>query len=213
MKLNLSYQYKISVYHVVDKNTKLEFDRGNLMKETIQKIMDTTDKKKVQSYCKKVIKKCSFKSAKDMKNLSGLVIWLYVYNYYDEIISVCELIENVEFTGNYTLWDEFDTIYCFKARVLRESGEIQAAQEVIEYVNQYRNPHLYPNLIYWFHNTLELNIKNAIEQSNSKSSEISWREVKLGNAIKYREAGQFPISDDELEKVIDDQIEVLSKVK
>lgn len=49
-----------------------------------------------------------------MKNLSGLVIWLYVYNYYDEIISVCELIENVEFIGNYTLWDEFDTIYFLK---------------------------------------------------------------------------------------------------
>lgn len=101
----------------------------------------------------------------------------------------------------------------FKARVLRESGEIQVAQEVIEYVNQYRNPHLYHNLIYWFQNTLELNIKNAIEQSNSKASEISWREVKLENAIKYREAGKFPISDDELERVIDDQIEVLSKVK
>lgn len=58
-----------------------------------------------------------------------------------------------------------------------------------------------------------MNIKNAIEQSNSKASEISWREVKLENAIKYREAGKFPISDDELERVIDDQIEVLSKVK
>lgn len=183
------------------------------MKETIQNIMDTIDKKKVQSYCKKVIKKCSFKSSKDMKNLSGLVIWLYVYKYYDEIISVCELIKNVEFTGNYTLWDEFDTMYCFKARVLRESGQIEASQEVIEYVNQYRNPHLYPNLIYWFQNTLELNIKNAVEQSNSKSMEISWREVKLENAIKYREAGQFPISDDDLEKIIGDQIEVLSKVK
>lgn len=72
------------------------------MIETIQNILDTIDKKKVQSYCKRVIKKCSFKSVKDMKNLTGLVIWLYVYKYYDEIINICEVIKNVEFTGNYS---------------------------------------------------------------------------------------------------------------
>lgn len=43
-----------------------------MMIETIQNILDTVDKKKVQSYCKKVIKKCSFKSVKDMKNLTGV---------------------------------------------------------------------------------------------------------------------------------------------
>ena len=85
-----------------------------------------------------------------MKNLTGLVIWLYVYGYYDEIISICELIKNVEFTGNHTLWNEFDKIYCFKARILRERGEVQKAQEIIDFVNQYRNPKLYPNLVDWF---------------------------------------------------------------
>ena len=179
------------------------------MTETIQNIMDTVDKKKVQSYCKKVLKKCSFKSAKDMKNLTGLVIWLYVYNRYDEIISICELIKDVKFTGNYTLWNEFDEIYCFKARILRERGEIQETQEIIDFVNQYRNPNLYPNLVGWFQNTLESNIHNAI----SKANEISWREVKLESAVKYREAGQFPIPDDELENIINEQIEILSKVK
>lgn len=181
--------------------------------ETIQNIMDTISKKKVQSYCKKVLKKCSFKSSKDMKNLSGLVIWLYVYKFYDEVISICELIKNVEFAGNYTLWDEFDTIYCFKARILRERGEVQKAQEIIDFVNQYRNPRLYPNLVPWFQNTLELNIKNAKEQFSSKSRELSWREVKLESAVKYREAGQFPISDEELELVISEQIAILSMEK
>lgn len=183
------------------------------MTETIQNIMDKVDKKKVQSYCKKLLKKCSFKSTKDMKNLTGLVIWLYVYEFYDEIINICELIKNVEFTGNYTLWNEFDEIYCFKARILRKRGEVQEAQQIIDFVNQYRNPHLYTNIVDWFLNTLEENIKNSIEQFNSKSMAIGWREVKLECAVKYREAGQFPVSDDKLERIISEQIEILSKVK
>lgn len=183
------------------------------MSEIIQKIRDTVDKKQVQSYCKKILKKCSFKSAKDLENLSGLVIWLYVYKCYDEVLMVFDLVKDIEFAGNYTLWDEIDTIYCFKARILRERGCEQEANEIINFVNQYRNPRLYQNLVDWFQNTLELNIKNATEQYKSKAQEISWREVKLESAVKYREAGQFPISDDEFEKIIDAQIEVLSKVK
>ena len=42
------------------------------MTELIQSIMDTVDKKKVQSLCKKVLKKCSFKSANDLNNVLGL---------------------------------------------------------------------------------------------------------------------------------------------
>ena len=183
------------------------------MQETIQNIMNSTDKKRIQSYCKKVLKKCSFKSVKDMKNLSGLVIWLYIYEMYDEIFNIVELIKDVKFTGNYTLWEEFDHIYCFKARILRESGKFQEAKEIIDFVNQYRFPHLYPNGLKWFNETLETNIRAAIEEAHSKSAEISWREVKLECAIKYREAGQYPMTDDELEKVIHEQIEILSKEK
>lgn len=183
------------------------------LNEVMQNILDYIDKKKVQSYAKKVLKKCSFKSAKDLKNLSGLVIWLYVYQYYDEIIKIGDIVNNIEFTGNYTLWGEIDTILCIKARVLREQGQKQKANKIIEFVNQYRNPNLYANLLYWFENTLDLNIKNAIEQFDSKAHEISWREVKLESAIKYREAGQFPLSDDKLEDIIKTQIDILSKVK
>ncbi len=183
------------------------------MQETIQNIMNSTNKKSIHYYGRRLLKKCSFKSAKDMKNLSGLVIWLYIYEMYDEIFNIVELIKDVKFTGNYTLWDEFDTIYCFKARILRERGELEEAKEIIDFVNQYRAPHLYCNIVDWFNNTLELNIKNAIEQFNSKANAIAWREVKLECAIRYREAGQFPISDDEFERIIYEQIEILSKEK
>ena len=78
-----------------------------------------------------------------MGYLSGVVIWLYICEMYDEIFKIVELIKDVKFTGNYTLWDNFDTIYCFKARILRERGELEEAKEIINFVNQYRAPHLY----------------------------------------------------------------------
>lgn len=183
------------------------------MTELIQSIMDTVDKKKVQSLCKKVLKKCSFKSANDMHNLSDLADWLYVYGCYEEVIKVAEIIKDVQFSGNYTLWDHIDSIYCIKARILRERGDMQEAQEIIEFVNQYRAPHLYKNIVGWFNGTLEENIKTAIETYHSKSEEYAWRIVKLDCALKYREAGLFPVSDEELERIISEQIEILSKAK
>lgn len=183
------------------------------MKETIQSIMDTVDKKKVQSYCKKVLKKCSFKSVNDMHNLADLADWLYVYGYYDEILKIAELIKEIQFSGNYGLWDHIDSIYCMKVRILRERGEVQKVQEIIDFINQYRAPHLYENVAGWFNSSLEENIKMAREINHSKSEEYGWRIVKLDCALKYREAGQFPMTDEELEKNIAEQIEILSKVK
>lgn len=46
------------------------------MSEIIQNIMDTVDKKGIQSNCKKILKKCSMKSAKDTGLITELAIWL-----------------------------------------------------------------------------------------------------------------------------------------
>lgn len=185
----------------------------NEINTVIQNIMDNIERKNVQSLCKKILKKCSFKSSKDLSNLTELSTWLYIYGYYDEAIKTSELIKDVTFNGNYTLWDNIDILYCIKARILREQGFTTEVKNIIDFVNQYRAPHLYKNIVDWFCNTLDLNIKNGIEQFNSKSLTIGWRLVKLQSAIKYREAGQFPVSDKELEQIIEEQISILSQEK
>lgn len=58
------------------------------MNETIQNIMDTVNKKGVQSNCKKILKKCSMKSAKDTGLITELAIWLYVHDYKSEAVSL-----------------------------------------------------------------------------------------------------------------------------
>lgn len=142
------------------------FRKGDkTMKELIQNIMDTVNKKGVQSNCRKILKKCSMKSAKDTGLTTELAIWLYVYDYKCEAVSVCDLFKNESFNGNYTLWDNIDHAWCLKARILREQGMLDESKKIIEFVNQYRNPELYKNGVDWFLKTLDINIQSNLDEN------------------------------------------------
>ena len=73
------------------------------MQELIQNILATVDKKGVQRDGKKILKKCSMKSAKDTGYVIELAVWLYVYGYDREAAAVCGLLAGEMFSGNYTL--------------------------------------------------------------------------------------------------------------
>lgn len=152
------------------------------------------------------------KSAKDVGLITELAIWLYIYGYNQETISVCDLLKNEQFNGNYTLWSNIDSAYCLKARILREQGQLDECNKLIEFVNQYRHPELYENLVNWFMVTIENNIHSNLKD-NSKSGVKRWRLIKFEKAIAYKEAGNFPIEDDVLEKIIIELKDILSKEK
>jgi hypothetical protein len=81
------------------------------MQELISDIEQKVDKKTVRSLCNKVLKKCSFNSQKDLCNLIDIAYWLYIFEYYDEAVQVCDLFNDMQFTGDYSLWsadDEFE---------------------------------------------------------------------------------------------------------
>ncbi len=44
----------------------------------------------------------------------------------------------------------------------------------------------------------------VIFKNNSKEGAKSWRLLKLEKAIAYREAGQYPLSNDKLDKIIEE---------
>lgn len=182
------------------------------MNEVIKNIQDTVNKKAVQSVCKKLLKKCNFESVKDVGEIVELALWLYLYGYNEESILVCELVKNVEFNGNYTLWNCVDHLYCVKARILREKGAVEESKKLMNYINKYRDPELYKNTMNYFTTTIDYNIQSNLA-SNSKSGAKSWRLLKLELAIAYREAGKYPVSDEELEKVIKNLVEILSQEK
>ena len=53
--------------------------------------------------------------------------------------------------------------------------------------------------VLWLTAFIEINLKN-----NRKEGAKSWRLLKLEKAIAYREAGQYPLSNDKLEKIIEE---------
>lgn len=152
------------------------------------------------------------KSAKDTGFITELAVWLYIYGYTREAISVCDLFANEKFDGNYTLWSNIDHAYCLKVRILREMGKVKESQEIITFVNKYRHPELYINGVEWFTKTIDVNIQSNLD-ANSKARARSWRLLKLEEAIAHREAGKYPISSDILDKTIDELKEILSAEK
>ena len=179
------------------------------MEELITRIQSTIDKKKVQSCCRKILKKCSFNSNNDLQNVTDLATWLYLYGYPEEAIEVCDLLKDMTFTGNYTLWDNADYVMCLKARILREQGMLPEREELLKRVNEHRHPELYQNLVPWYRETINENISS----DSGVMARWAWLMTKLKFAIRYREAGGYPIPDEEFEKDIAELIGQLRMVK
>lgn len=182
------------------------------MQEIIEKIANTIDKKKVQSLCKKILKKCNLKAQGDLSNVVNLAVWLYIYGYLEEAVEICDIIGDLEFTGNYTLWDYTDIVLCLKARIMREQENYDGRDMILQKVNEHRHPELYPNLVDWYRVTVNENIKSDDEYHPKKIYD-GWRIIKLKFAIRYLEAGGHPISDEEFENDIQEIMYLLKQVK
>ena len=91
-------------------------------------------------------------------------------------------------------------------------GSLEESQKIIRFINQYRHPELYQNDVDWFIHTLDLNIKNSLE-IHSKASTNGWRLLKLEKVIAYKEAGSYPLKDEQLEVIIQNLKTILAKQK
>lgn len=182
------------------------------MQELISDIEQKVDKKTVRSLCNKVLKKFSFNSQKDLWNLIDIAYWLYIFEYYDEAIQVCDLFNDMQFTGDYNLWSAAEGALCLKSRIKRERGDIEESNKLIERINEHRHPELYINNVKWYRETVNLNIKSD-DEYHTRGIYPGWRFIKLKTAIKDREAGNHPISDDEFEQDIAVLLDYLKQAK
>lgn len=182
------------------------------MQEVIERIMNSVDRKKVQSCCKMILKKCSFKSKNDLANVTNLATWLYIYGYYEEAIGVCDLLREIEFAGNYSIWWEVEYALCLKARILREQGILKDREKLLEKINEHRHPELYENGVDWYRTTLNENICGEVEDS-PRTLGYGWRIIKIKHAIGDREAGGNPIPDEEFDNDIREIVDILKQLK
>lgn len=105
-----------------------------------------------------------------------------------------------------------DYCMCLKIRIFRENGEIDVREELLERINEHRHPELYSNLVKWYRETLNKNIKSEDEYHPNRIND-GWRMCKLKHAIMYREAGNHPIPDEEFEADIKEIVDLLKQVK
>ncbi|HBZ52442.1 MAG TPA: hypothetical protein DEO82_01580 [Eubacterium sp.] len=201
------------VKSVMADNVKLGKDGEQARNALMESIKAKIDKKNVQSLCNKILKKCSFKSETDLDNISNLAVWLYIYECYDEMFAVCDLVKDYKFANDYFLWDCPDTCMCLMARVYREQGELDKAKMLIVKVNEHRAPELYCNLADSF-DEMDAGLERFIKEFPKKKAAIEWQHFyKLAFDIHYREPGGFPISDEKFEEDIKRILVILREVK
>lgn len=158
----------------------------------IEEIRESTDIKEVKSCCNRVLKKLSFKSVNDLKNLSELAMLLYIYDRFDDALSIAEIVKDVNFTGNYTVWSEIEVIRAVAIRILRENSKNSEAYKILITLMPYFKPELYHNQKEMLTTIYDRNIIHA-KENISKSIAISWMFVKFGLMIVYYETPEFPV--------------------
>lgn len=192
------------------------------IQKLFESILNSHTEKKVISYTKKLIKKCSFNSGECASNLCALTYWLYVYGYEDEVIKLCELTHDVEFPGKgmFNVWDYLLFMWGLEVCILKKNGKNKEANERINIMDKYmssspltgqaeidrRNRFTYDFV------ANEDNIKTSY--SNSLANE--YRLTALYQLIGYTYTGLFPNLLKEKEKVestIENYISILKLVK
>lgn len=162
--------------------------------EIFLKIVGKYENKWVQRDCKKLIKKFSYKSEKDLGVLTELIVLMYIYNDCDSAIELHHMIENVKFTGNYNIWNNIRNAKWIIARIYRETGQDEENKKIVESLLPYEVKSLYDNQKEIL-KSYDRDISNAKER-NSKREMIGWMLIKYEIMLRFIENPEFPIDKD-----------------
>lgn len=173
-----------------------------------KEIFEKYENKLIKSDSKKLMKKCSYKSAKDMSILVELIDLMYLYRNFEKAIELYHIIENVKFTGNYTIWDEILYAKWVIVRIYRETNQMVKYEQLINVLMQYENAKLYENR----KESLKLYDEHIRNTKNEKviKSMIGWMLVKYKIMIRCFENPEFSMDKKELDKEI---VEMERKLK
>lgn len=97
--------------------------------------------KKVLSPLKKCIKKLSFRSSADLSNLDELARWLYVYGYEKHALKAAQIIDELEFKGDFNIWTPVEKILLLQTRIYREQGKDSKVRKNLNKILEPMIPH------------------------------------------------------------------------
>ena len=182
------------------------------MENMLEQIMsDTNQEKKVISLAKKIAKKFSLKSGKDLENLTHLCYWLYIYGQAEKSISLCKIVDQVPFVNNFDIWTWIEAITALQIRIFREQNDNDKIEEyrqrlIIGYEGEEETLRVIVNgsLLY------DENIKSDTDEGDEKGAN-AWRFLQIVQLCIMRELGGseiYPI--EALDKEIDRLKNILS---
>lgn len=169
----------------------------------IEELRDSTNIKLVQRDCNRILKKLSFKSERDLDNVSNLIDVLYVFDYYPEAIRVLDILAGIEFTGNELLWDSVVSSRAVVMKIQQELGNTKEAEKLFGLIAPYLSPDLYENLkgpVMESYIRDEMVAKKYGWKSDIRDAKI----MQLEKKIYFSVIPDFPIDKVELEKEIQD---------
>lgn len=102
-----------------------------------ESIMNSCPRKKVVSLCKKLIKKCSFNSGEDARNLCSLGYRLFIYGHIDEALAVSRYTHNVPFPGRgvFNVWTFILCLWGLEVFILKAQGKYEEADVRIKSID------------------------------------------------------------------------------
>lgn len=200
-------------------------------KELFESIMNSCPRKKVVSLCKKLIKKCSFNSGEDARNLCSLGYRLFIYGYIDEALAVSRYTHNVPFPGRgvFNVWTFILCLWGLEVFILKAQGKYEEADVRIKEIDHI---HIQP-IGLRINETAEECRKHAdelylrfaypdvlrrkdIEEEKSLHFANEWRFTALFKMIGYGATGLYPNLSahwEELQQDINNYVSILSKEK
>lgn len=197
--------------------------------ELFEIIMEQCPRKKVISLCKKLIKKCSFKSGADCENLCHLAYWLYIYEQPTLSMKCVELTHDVPFDKNFNTWTFIHAMWGLEMRLLREQGKENEAQAIADTMNKH---HLTPGKVdtpermpqkeekrrsrFTYEDAVKQEKIKAFLESGELNDANGWRFVALLRMIGSAETGFYPLLNESkarLEEKITEYISELQKIK
>lgn len=174
--------------------------------ELFETIMEQCPQKKVISLCKKLIKKCSFKSGADCENLCHLAYWLYIYGQPALSMKCIQLTHNVPFDKNFNTWTFIHAMWGLEIRLLKQNGQNTEAQKIADTIDKH---HLTPGKIdtpermpqkeekrrlrFTYESVTNQEKIEAHLQNNNINSANAWRFTALFKMIGNTETGLYPL--------------------
>lgn len=142
-------------------------------------------------------KKISFQSSKNMEELLELIKILYINGKFKECLECCKITNELEFNGNFAIWDFIHPIWQYHSLLLKIKGDNDASKAILKEIDEHykvpinallNTPEKAYALYLKIRNRKELDsvtYQSKIEQSEGDvNRQLDWKFIALSKLIE-----------------------------